>query len=99
MMGTKEGVAATDFSSVQAGDSIEDEIGRSQESSSKLLASALELSTSLLPVEERLRARINKFLGGYGLTQMGRAVALNWIQVRNAELSDDFPASVLIKRG
>lgn len=33
------------------------------------------------PVENRLRARINKFLQGYGLTPMGRAVALNWIQV------------------
>lgn len=34
-----------------------------------------------LPVERRLRSRIDKFIEGYGLTPMGKAVALNWIQV------------------
>lgn len=36
--------------------------------------------------EDRLRSRIDKFLLGYGLTPMGKAVALSWIQVWCAPL-------------
>lgn len=38
---------------------------------------------SPLPVEQRLQARIDLFLDRYGLSPMGRAVALHWIQVRD----------------
>lgn len=38
---------------------------------------------SPLPVEQRLRARIDLFLNRYGLSPMGRAIALHWIQVRD----------------
>lgn len=34
-----------------------------------------------LPVEQRLRSRINRFLKGYGLSRMGKAIAQSWIQV------------------
>lgn len=37
--------------------------------------------SSVRPVEQRLRSRIDRFLAGYGLTPMGKAVGLNWIQV------------------
>lgn len=38
-------------------------------------------SVTLPAVEQRLRTRIDKFVGGYGLTPMGEAVARSWIQV------------------
>lgn len=34
-----------------------------------------------LPLEKRLRSRIDNFLAGYRLTRMGKAIALSWIQV------------------
>lgn len=39
------------------------------------------LCSATLPAEQRLRSRIDKFLAGFGLTPMGTAVALSWIQV------------------
>lgn len=39
-------------------------------------------SPSSSPAEDRLRSRIDGFLNGYGLTPMGKSVALSWIQVR-----------------
>lgn len=48
------------------------------ESSNRLSGS---LRSAILPVEQRLRSRIDKFLAGFGLSPMGTAVAINWIQV------------------
>ena len=42
--------------------------------------------------EQLLRRRIDKFLAGYGLTPMGKAVALRWIQVM-ASLGTLLPCS------
>lgn len=44
------------------------------------------LCSASLPVEQRLRSRIDKFLAGYGLTRMGKAVALSWVQVGSEEV-------------
>lgn len=52
------------------------------ESSHRLAGS---LCSASLPVERRLRSRIDKFLTGFGLTPMGTAVALSWIQVCSNE--------------
>lgn len=39
-------------------------------------------STPKCSAEQRLRSRIDKFVAGYALTPMGKAVAFNWITVR-----------------
>lgn len=46
-----------------------------------VISSRSNLAGAVLPVENRLRSRIDRFLAGYGLTAMGKAVAVNWIQV------------------
>lgn len=44
-------------------------------------ADASPRSSMLCSAEQRLRSRIDKFVAGYSLTPMGKAVAFNWITV------------------
>eukprot|EP00752_Nemacystus_decipiens_P012112 g10737.t1 len=57
------------------------------ESSHRLSGSVL---SAILPVEQRLRSRIDKFLAGFGLSPMGTAVAINWIQTIGSDTTGDF---------
>lgn len=44
-------------------------------------ADASPRSSIMCAAEQRLRSRIDKFVAGYSLTPMGKAVAFNWITV------------------
>lgn len=51
--------------------------------------------TILAAQEYVIRSRIDRFIAGYGLTPMGKAVALNWIQVmKRASLKPGFSGVV-----
>ncbi|CAN0188017.1 unnamed protein product, partial [Laminaria digitata] len=47
-------------------------------------------STIPCPAEQRLRSRIDKFVAGYSLTPMGKAVAFNWITSIGSDTTEEF---------
>eukprot|EP00904_Undaria_pinnatifida_P007064 jgi/Undpi1/3488/HiC_scaffold_16.g06860.m1 len=53
-------------------------------------ADASPRSSMLCSAEQRLRSRIDKFVAGYSLTPMGKAVAFNWITSIGSDTTEEF---------
>lgn len=51
------------------------------EPNTRTTVASAPVHTILAAQEHVIRSRIDRFIAGYGLTPMGKAVALNWIQV------------------